>query len=62
MVYRSHKQGKTQDEMSRQKLIAERRMAEIENLAIAKQQKDAECVDLVNQLESLTAEMSQTRE
>ena len=48
MVYRSHKQGKTQDEMSRQKLIAERRMAEIENLAIAKQQKDAECVDLVN--------------
>ena len=58
MVYRSHKQGKTQDEMSRQKLIAERRMAEIENLAIAKQQKDAECVDLVNQLEGLTAEMS----
>ena len=37
-------------------------MQEIQNLAVAKQAKDAEVIDLVHQLEGLTAEVCATRE
>ena len=42
--------------------MSERRKTEIENIAIAKQTKDAELVDLVHFLEGLSAEVCATRE
>ena len=48
--------------MKRHETVGERRGTEIKNLAIAKQTKDAECVDLVHHLEGLTADVCQTRE
>jgi len=58
----SHRQGENQFEMKRHETVGERRGTEIKNLAIAKQTKDAECVDLVHHLEGLTADVCQTRE
>ena len=48
--------------MKRQEQVADRRQTELENLAIAKQTKDAEVIDLVHQLEDVTAEVCATRE
>ena len=60
--YRSHEQGHTQSELKRFESASERRLQEIQNLAVAKQAKDAEVVELVHQLEGLTAEVCATRE
>lgn len=48
--------------MRRNEQVAERRKSEIENIAIVKQTKDAEVVDLVHFLEGVSAEVCSTRE
>ena len=48
--------------MRRNEQVADRRRSEIENIAIAKQTKDAEVVDLVHFLEGVSAEVCSTRE
>ena len=45
----SHEQSS--EELKRQRLVADRRSEEIQNLAVAKTSKDMEIVDLVQELE-----------